>query len=52
MQQADLMQNRFERGWKNAEHRFSTHFAAKLQNKLHFFVARFTVGKRPRCSLF
>ena len=42
MQQPDLMQNRFERGWKNAERRFLTRFAALLQNKLHLFIARFT----------
>ena len=27
---------------QNAQHRFSNRFAAMLQNKLHFFVARFT----------
>ena len=29
---------------QNAQHRFSNRFAAMLQNKLHFFVARFTKG--------
>ena len=35
----DLSQNRFERGYLNAQHRFSTRFGEILQNKLHFFLA-------------
>ena len=27
---------------ENAQHRYSTRFAAMLQNKMHVFVARFT----------
>ena len=34
--------NRFEQGWQNAQHRFSTRLVAMLQNKLLVFVARFT----------
>ena len=34
--------NRFEQGWQNGQHRFSTRLVAMLQNKLHVFVARFT----------
>ena len=30
------------RGWKHAQHRFSTRLAATLQNTFHFFVVRFT----------
>ena len=30
-----LLQDRFERGWQNAEHRYSTRFTAMLQIKLH-----------------
>ena len=37
-----LLQDRFERGRLNAQHRYSTRLAAMLQNKLHV-VARFTV---------
>ena len=37
-----MLQDRFERGWLKAQHRYSTRFAAMLQNKLHV-VARFTV---------
>ena len=31
------------RRWENAQHRYSTRFAAMLQNTLHVFVARVTV---------
>ena len=45
LQQPDLfMQDRFERGWQNTQYRFPTSFAAMLQNKLHIFVAWFTVA--------
>ena len=37
-----MLQGRFERGWLKAQHRYSTRFAAMLQNKLHV-VVRFTV---------
>ena len=30
-------------GLENAQHRYSTCFAALLHDKLHFFVARFSV---------
>ena len=33
--------NRFERGWLNAQHRYSTRFAVVLQNKLHAFCCPF-----------
>ena len=33
------------------QHRFSTHFTAMLQNKLHIFGARFTVWYLIRCIL-
>ena len=36
----ELLQDRFESLVVNAKHRFSTSFAAMLQNKLHVFVAR------------
>ena len=32
---------------KNAQHRYSTHFASMLQDKLPFFLVRFTVPLRP-----
>ena len=38
-----LLEDRFERGWWNAQHRYSTRFAAMLQNRSHVFVARVTV---------
>ena len=42
--QPDLLQNRFDVGGKTrAQHRYLTRFAAMLQNKLRFFVARFTL---------
>ena len=34
----DLLQNRFERGYLNAQHRFSTRFGEILQNKLYVFL--------------
>ena len=36
-----LRVNRFEQGWQNAQHRYSTRFVTMLQNMLHVFVARF-----------
>ena len=33
------------------QHRYSTHFTAMLQNKLHIFGARFTVWYLIRCIL-
>ena len=44
LQQLDLLQDRFERARKTRKHRFSTRFAAMLQNTLHVFAARFTVA--------
>ena len=32
---------------ENAQHRYSTHFASMLQDKLPFFLVRFTVPLRP-----
>ena len=32
---------------ENAQHRYSTHFASMLQDKLPFFLFRFTVPLRP-----
>ena len=32
---------------KNAQHRYSTHFASMLQDKLPFFLVRFAVPLRP-----
>ena len=37
-----LLQDRFERGWKNAQHRYTTRLATILQDKLPLFVTRFT----------
>ena len=34
--QADLLQDKFERGWQNAQN--ATRFAAMLRNKLHVFL--------------
>ena len=41
---ANQVVNRFEQGWQSAQHRFSIRFEAMLQNKSHYFVARFTEG--------
>ena len=38
---ASQVVNRFEQGWQNAQHRYSTRFVTMLQNMLHVFVARF-----------
>ena len=32
---------------ENAQHRYSTHFASMLQDKLPFFLVRFAVPLRP-----
>ena len=36
-----LLQDRFERQWSNTQHRYSTRFAAMLQNTLHVFCCPF-----------
>ena len=38
---ASQVVNRFEQGWQNAQHRYSTRFVTMLQNMLHVFVSRF-----------
>ena len=38
-----LFRDRFECGWENAQHRFSTRFAANVAKQVAGFVARFTV---------
>ena len=45
---ATLFVARQVRTWLNAQHRYWTPFAAILQNKLHIFVARFTVALKTR----
>ena len=42
-EQLDLLHDRFGSWVVNAQHRYSTRFAATLQNKLHVFAVRFTV---------
>ena len=39
-----FMKDWFESGWQNTQYRFQTSFVAMLQNKLHVFVAWFTVA--------
>ena len=38
-----FVQDRFDSWVENVQHRYSTRFAAMLQNKLHVFAACFTV---------
>ena len=51
-QQIILLQDKFVRGKKSAQHRLSTRFAAMLQDELSDFVARITVAQGPdaRCK--
>ena len=43
MQPIILLRDKFVRGWKNAQHRFSNCFAAMLRDELGNFVPRITV---------